>query len=707
MIATYVIIAVILIVLATWEKSPFRMYWKSEAGMAFVRTGFGGAKAVLGRGALVIPLLHKVQWVDLGETKLLVSKREDESILTKDHLRVDMDVEFYVRVRADKESVLQASVALGRRAQHAEGLRNFLEPALVDAVQTVASDMTLPELHDDRIRFTRMVQEFLLKDLNTKGLELTNVSLTSFDQTPMEHYDPDNVFDAEGLLAIRELTETRKKQRNEIEKEQALLIEQKNLEVRKRSLELERERSFAEQDTRKAIEAQKEERDRELTQLRLNERRQSEEARIVYDQELREKELSKERYLDEQQIARERAVELANLKRLREVDEQRIQTEKAVQTTALHREVELAAEKQKKEEAIIEQERETERLRIEKQRTLEQERIAGQVETEASKIKMERQLEEARINKDNLARLTTLAGEVEVVEEQKRKDLAELERTKVLELTKRADEILITEEEASITQARIALAKVLTEHEGAQQDTLAVKIKAQAERQKEAAAIRAEEQAVLARIEKETALDLSVQEIRQLAHAKLDAAGHEAKAVETLSEAKRADALVQAEAERTMVEARNLTADHILKDARQAQLIGELAKIAAELVKPAEKIDSMKVVHVDGWNNGPALPHIGEGDSDESLLSQRGSQNAISTIIGGILQVGAFRPVFKQLLGEDGIEELDQDRLARMLSGLVPGLIETAGREVVKTSVRNEQERIKESKGQDDESGKK
>jgi uncharacterized membrane protein YqiK len=701
MIATYIVIAIIVIVLATWEKSPFRIYWKSEAGMAFVRTGLGGAKPVIGRGALVIPLLHKVQWVDLGETRLVVVRREKNAVLSKDHLRVDMEAEFYVRVRADKQSVHQASVTLGKRAQNAESLRDFLEPNLVDSLQAVASEMTLQEMHDHRIQFSKMVRDLLLEDLDRKGLELTNVSLSSFNQTPLEFYDPDNVFDAEGLLAIKELTESRKKERNEIEKEQALLVEQKNLEVRKRSLDLDRDRAFAEQNTRKAIEAQKEESDRELVQLRLTERRQSEEARIAYDQDLKEKELAKERYLDEKRIAKNRSIDLANIRKLQEVDEQRIAAEKDVQTAAISREIELAAEKRKKDEILIELENTIEMLKIEKDRLLEQKGIAKQLETDAARINMERELEGERINKDRWTQLAALGREIELIGEEKKRDLAEMERNRTIELTRRAKEIAVAGEEKAIALALTDLAHAQTQREAAEQQTLEVKVKSQAERQKIAATIHAEEEATLSTIEKETAVSLGVHELVQMAQAKLEAAGMEAKARDTLTGAMHKEAMVNADAERAMVEARNLASEHILKDARYGQLIGELAKIAAELMKPAEKIDSIKIVHVDGFGSVPLIRGA-EGDAEESLLTQRGAQSAISTIINGILQIGAFRPVFRQMLGEDGIAELDQDRLVQMVKELAPGLMESAGREVIKTSVRNEQQRKKYLKAKKD-----
>lgn len=684
MTATYIIIAAIVIILGTWEKSPFRVYWKSESRRAFVRTGFGGAKAVVGGGAFVIPLIHKIQWVDLGETKLVVLRKEKESVITKNLLRTDIEVEFYVRVKADKESVNQAAIALGRRADNAELLRDFLEPKLLDTLQTVASEMTLEEIHQNRGQYCKRVNDLLVGELKLKGLELTGVSLCSLDQTSIEYYDADNVFDAEGLLAIKEKTEKRKKERNGIVQEQVLLIQQKNVEVKKRSLDLEKERSFAEQDNRKEIEAQKEERERELTQFRLNQRLQSEEARILHDQEIKEKELAKERYLEEQRITKERAVETAEIEKLKEIEERRIVTEKTVQTAGIHREIDIMAEKKKREEANIELEKAVEILKIAKDKYLENEKIAKELELELAEIDRKNKAEGEHINREKTTQMSEIQKETELISEKRKQELTEIEKTKSLEVANLEKQEAISSQEKAIALARTEEIKTKTQQEVAEQEMISVKIKSQAERQKIVSTIRAEEEASKQKIEKGMDVDMDAYKITQAAQAKFESSEKEAQAIERLAEANRKEALFDAEAERAMVEARNLISKHILKSERNKALIGEMANIARELMKPAEKIDSIKVVHVDGLGTIPTSQVVQE-DGEQSLLSYAGAQSAISTIIHGILQIGAFKPVFKQLFGPDDIGELDPDRLVKILGEIVPGIIEQGRKRVRQT----------------------
>lgn len=62
--------------------------------------------------------------------------------------------------------------------------------------------MSMQDLQDARENFVQGVQNTVAEDLSKNGLELESVSLTSFNQTAREHFNPDNAFDAEGLTLL-------------------------------------------------------------------------------------------------------------------------------------------------------------------------------------------------------------------------------------------------------------------------------------------------------------------------------------------------------------------------------------------------------------------------------------------------------------------------------------------------------------------------
>jgi uncharacterized membrane protein YqiK len=75
------------------------LYLRSSKERAFVRTGLGGEKVVLGGGAFVLPIVHDVISVNMNTLRLEVSRGSDNALITKDRLRVDVVAEFYVRVQ--------------------------------------------------------------------------------------------------------------------------------------------------------------------------------------------------------------------------------------------------------------------------------------------------------------------------------------------------------------------------------------------------------------------------------------------------------------------------------------------------------------------------------------------------------------------------------------------------------------------------------
>ncbi|MCB5392232.1 hypothetical protein LIP47_15935, partial [Eggerthella lenta] len=56
-------------------------------------------------------------------------------------------------------------------------------------------------------------------------LELESVSLTNFNQTSKEHFNPNNAFDAEGLTKLTQETERRRRERNEVEQDVEVVVE--------------------------------------------------------------------------------------------------------------------------------------------------------------------------------------------------------------------------------------------------------------------------------------------------------------------------------------------------------------------------------------------------------------------------------------------------------------------------------------------------
>jgi flotillin len=238
-------IVVIVAALITIGIILSRLYRRAEKDRSYVRTGLGGQRVVLDGGSLVLPVFHNLAWVNLQTLRLDVSRKDEDALITKDRMRVDIAVEFYVRVKPDASSIALAAQTLGDRTNNAEELRKLVEAKFVDSLRGVAATMDLAELQENRAQFVQKVQTSVAADLEQNGLELESASLTRLDQTDFKFFNPNNAFDAEGLTALTKITEAKKQERNQTVRTAEVNIAQQDLEARQRTLEIERQKQEA------------------------------------------------------------------------------------------------------------------------------------------------------------------------------------------------------------------------------------------------------------------------------------------------------------------------------------------------------------------------------------------------------------------------------------------------------------------------------
>ena len=174
------------------------LYRRSTKEVAFVRTGFLGEKVVIDGGAFVWPIVHDITPVSMNSLQLGVTREKDEALITKDRMRVDVDAEFYVRVKQSREAVSLAASTLGRRTLEPERIHTLLSGKFISALRTVASEMSLEEIHENRNAYVARVLEMAQVGLDKNGLELESVAITDIDQADIQYFKPSNKFDAEG-----------------------------------------------------------------------------------------------------------------------------------------------------------------------------------------------------------------------------------------------------------------------------------------------------------------------------------------------------------------------------------------------------------------------------------------------------------------------------------------------------------------------------
>ena len=111
-----------------------RLYHRASKEIAFVRTGLGGEKVVRDGGALVLPVMQTIP-VNMNTLKLEVLRARDAALITKDRMRVDVQAEFYVRVKPDASAISTAAQTLGRRTMDPAALKELIEGKFVGAAR--------------------------------------------------------------------------------------------------------------------------------------------------------------------------------------------------------------------------------------------------------------------------------------------------------------------------------------------------------------------------------------------------------------------------------------------------------------------------------------------------------------------------------------------------------------------------------------------
>jgi len=519
------------------------LYLRSSKERSFVRTGLGGTKVVLGGGALVLPIVHEVIPVNMNTLRLEVARGRDKALITKDRMRVDVISEFYVRVKADPQAVADAAQTLGTRTLAPDSLKELLEGKFVDALRTVAAEMTMEELHEKRGEYVKRVRAAVAGDLLKNGLELEAASLTGLDQTAMEFFNPSNAFDAEGLTRLTEQIEKRKKQRNDVEQDTMISIRTKNLEAEKLALDI----------------------DREAEHARLSQERQVEIARATQRAEVARERADKEQEAERAQIASREAIEMARILSERTVEEERIVKERELQSAEIERRkaVELAEQRRAIEVA-------------------QSSRAESEARAAADTARAKAATEEERV---------FTARETEIAARRKSIDLIEASKD-------------------------------------AERDALRLKIAAAAE--KFVAADRGD--AVRAQAE----ADADADKIRSLAF--------------------KIRREIEAEGTRLMNEAQNVLTIEARASQLRLALVDKLEGIIRESVKPMERIEGIKILHVEGLGGGG-----GGGDSNGAGFAD--------SVVNSALRFRAQAPLVDQLLREIGIEGGDIQRLVGGASG--------------------------------------
>lgn len=378
-IALFVLTGILLVVT--------RLYHRTRASEAFVRTGAGGVKVIRDGGAIVVPFIHELMKVSLETIKMEVERAATDALITHDKLRADICAEFFVRVQPERESILQASRSLGDRMSNAAAVKELIEDKLVSALRTAAASKTLEQLNSERDDFLAEVTRLVTEDLRSNGLILETATISKLDQTDEQYLKAENIFDAQGRRKIAEITQQNLTERNRLVRagEQA----RKEQDVMTRQELLEYERAQREAEARQAAAIAKAEADAA---------RDAQEQRLIAERQVELANVDKQKTIELAARLQQQAVEVAEREKQEQIalaDKKRAAAERALAEALAERETARQAietvrvteeARRAKNKQVIDAEALAEQRFVGEQRKADAEAYALRTQAEARKL---------------------------------------------------------------------------------------------------------------------------------------------------------------------------------------------------------------------------------------------------------------------------------------------------------------------------------
>ena len=347
-----------------------RFYRKVGPEEALVRSG--GGKMIANSGAAggmwVIPIIHRVDHMDLTVKRIEISRKGQNGLICQDNIRADIEVVFFVRVNNDTKNIQEVAESIGcDRASTRETLVELFDAKFSEALKTSGKKFDFADLYTERDQFKSDILEVIGKDLN--GYQLDDCAIDYLEQTPLEMLSPNNILDAEGIKKITQLTAAEKVQENSFTREKEKTLKRQDVAADEVKYELEKQRIAAKEKQEREIAEVTAREQAQSLKVQEEERLKSEEARIATAEAVGVAEENKNRQI---------IVAVKNKERTNAVETERVERDRQLEVTERERLVGVAQVEKDKAMEVVEREKQEvirERVVVERGTVEEREKI--------------------------------------------------------------------------------------------------------------------------------------------------------------------------------------------------------------------------------------------------------------------------------------------------------------------------------------------
>jgi flotillin len=312
--------------------------------------------------------------------------------------------------------------------------------------------------------------------------------------------------------------------------------------------------------------------------------------------------------------------------------------------------------KSKKERAAIDAEAdvsvrrsvmEAEKLKLQIARDEEMERIARVQEIELLKAAQDSEIARSRETAESEKERARILREQEIkaaeIMRARAIEEAQITKEREIEVANQDRQVAIAMKSEEESRARASADTARAEAMKAAEAIETARTVAIAERTKQIALIEATQDAEREATRMRLAASAERAAAEDRAAARREEAQGEADAIKIQAEAKKADLLAEAEGRAALAQSENALSEDIVAMRVSLARLEAMPRIIAEMVKPAEKIESIRINQISGL--GPAASPVG-GDGPKSPVNQ-----AFDAMLGAALQL----PTMKKLGEEIGL----------------------------------------------------
>ncbi len=295
---TEIIVGAIIVILILFVSG----YLKAPPDMAYIITGLGKKRVLIGKAGWRVPFFERVDKLSLKVMQ--VDVKTTEAVPTNEFINVMVDGVANIKISSDKECLTRAAEALlGMRQPE---LIHLVTQVLEGNMREIVGSVGLKEMVQDRQGVAKKITENVVPDMQKLGIEVVNFNIQNFKDGAgtIENMGIDNIeqirknaqiakANAQKDIAIATANAEQEANAVKVQAERKIAEQNTELEIQKADLRAQADNKKAEADAAYSIQQENQRKTIEITKA------DADIARLQKETELAEKEIAiKERQLD-------------------------------------------------------------------------------------------------------------------------------------------------------------------------------------------------------------------------------------------------------------------------------------------------------------------------------------------------------------------------------------------------------------------------